>query len=78
MEEYLPKNYLSTIFTITSIRMAFFTAWTTDSTAQMTFTNTNSRLFHIFVIPELLIGFELLEIIIKLKDGLGGLRSLDL
>ena len=58
--------------------MVFFTARTTNSTPQMTFTNTNSRLFHIFVVPELLIGFESLEIIIKLKDGLGGLRSLDL
>ena len=58
--------------------MVFFTAGTANSTPQMTFTNTNSRLFHIFVVPELLIGFESLEIIIKLKDGLGGLRSLDL
>jgi len=58
--------------------MVFFAARTTNSTPQMTFTNTNSRLFHIFVVPELLIGFESLEIIIKLKDGLGGLRSLDL
>jgi len=58
--------------------MVFFAAGTTNSTPQMTFTNTNSRLFHIFVVPELLIGFESLEIIIKLKDGLGGLRSLDL
>ena len=60
------------------IIVVFFAAGTTNSTPQMTFTNTNSRFFHIFMVPEPLIGFELLEIIIKLKDGLGGLRSLDL
>jgi len=60
------------------IIVVFFAAGATNSTPQMTFTNTNSRFFHIFVVPELLIGFELLEIITKFKDGLGGLRSLDL
>ena len=58
--------------------MVFFAARATNSTTKMAFTNTNSGLFHIFVVLESLIGFELLEIIIKLKDGLGGLRSLDL
>ena len=74
-EAYLYKIHL-TAFTFVCIIVVFFAAGTTNSTAQMTFTNT--RFFHIFMDPEPLIGFELLEIIIKLKDGLGGLRSLDL
>jgi len=44
----------------------------------MTFTNTTIRFFHILADTIALIGFELLETTIKLKDGLGGLRSLDL
>ena len=74
-ETYLDKTHL-TVFTFVCIIVVFFAAGTTNSTPQMTFTNT--RFFHIFMVPEPLIGFEKLEIIIKLKGGLGGLRSLDL
>ena len=58
--------------------MVFFATRATDSTSQMTFTNTTIRFFHILADTIALIGFELLETTIKLKDGLGGLRSLDL
>jgi hypothetical protein len=60
-EAYLDKIHL-TAFTFVGIIVVFFAAGTTNSTTQMTFTNTNIRFFHRFMDPEPLIGFELLEI----------------
>ena len=44
-EGYLDKTSLTT-FTVVAIIVAFFAAWTTNSTTQMTFTNAISSSFH--------------------------------
>jgi len=58
--------------------MIFFAARATHSTTKVALANTDIRFIHMLIIIIALIGFELLETIIKFKDGLGGLRSLDL
>ena len=44
-EGYLDKTSLTT-FTVVAIIVAFFAAWTTNSTTKVTFTNTISSSFH--------------------------------
>jgi len=44
----------------------------------VTFTNTTIRFFHTLTDTIALIGFEIARNHTKFKDGLGGLRSLDL
>jgi len=58
--------------------MIFFATRATHSATKVALANTNIRFIHMLIITIALIGFELLETTIKLKDGLGGLRSLDL
>ena len=77
MEDYLNKTSLTT-FTLVPITMVFFAARATHSTAKVTLANTNIRFIHTLIITISLIGFEMVRSHTKFKDGLGGLRSLDL
>jgi len=58
--------------------MVFFAARATHSTAKVALANTNIRFIHTLIITIVLIGFEIARNHTKFKDGLGGLRSLDL
>ena len=58
--------------------MVFFAARATDSTTKVALAKTNIRFLHTLIITRALIGFEIIRNHTKFKDGLGGLRSLDL
>ena len=66
------------MFTLVTITMVFFAARATHSTTKVALAKTDIRFIHMLIITRALIGFELLETITEFKDGLGGLRSLDL
>jgi len=58
--------------------MIFFAARATHSTTKVTLAKTDIRFLHTLIITIALIGFEIARSHTKFKDGLGGLRSLDL
>ena len=74
MEKYLNKISF-TMLTFVSILMLFFTAGATYSTTQVALAKTNISI-HVLKDVFVLIGFEFQKH--GFKNGLGGLRSLDL
>jgi len=58
--------------------MVFFAARATHSTTKVALAKTDIRFIHMLIITIALIGFEMVRSHTKFKDGLGGLRSLDL